>query len=173
MWDSILIFVLFTIIFFYVISINAHNSRCNESNDINSDGNGYNQYKGRGKKCETIDVLLSRIDWLAKKSENNSPYTTSYIICYAILLAVIFILYAYSYYILSPWEMILILFSGFIIVFSILNLFQFHTDKYPNYYIRKNIDYISRNYNIPIYEPPEPLDSKIAHRTKVHDVLNK
>ena len=173
MWDSLLIFILFTVIFFYVIGINAHNSRCNEENDINSDGNGKYQYKGRGKKCETIDVLLSRIDWLAKNSENYSPYDTSYIMSYAILLAVIFVLYAYSQYIISPWEMILILFSSFIIVFSILNLFQFHTDKYPNYYIRKNIDYISRNYNIPIYEPPAPLDTKIAHRTKVQDVLNR
>ena len=173
MWDSFLIFILFTIIFFYVISVNAQNSRTNESNNENLDGNGYNQYKGRGKKYETIDVLLSRIDWLAKKSENNSPYTTSYIISYAILLAIIFVLYAYSTYILSPWEIILILFSSFIIVFSVLNLFQFHTDKYPNYYIRKNIDYISRNYNIPIYEPPNPIESKKLNRTKVQDVLSK
>ena len=173
MISSISVLILFTIIFFYVIGINIQTTRTNESNNKNEDGNGKYQYKGRGDQNENIDVLLSRIDWLAKNSVNTSLYTISYITSYGIMLAVIFILYAHSKYFLSPWEIILTLFSSFIVCFSILNLFQFHTDRFPNYYIRKNIDYISKNFNIPIFDPPNPIEKEVHKRTEVQDVLTR
>ena len=117
-----LLFILLTILFFIVIGINKNISRCNGEDGKCFDGNGYFQYKGRGKKDESLEILLSRIDWLAKNAANGSLYTTSYIISYAILLATILILYAYSNYIVSVFEMLLILASSFITVFSILNL---------------------------------------------------
>jgi hypothetical protein len=171
---SFLLFIFLTIIFFIVIGINKNVSRCHGNEKDCFDGNGYYQYKGRGKKNESVEILLSRIDWLAKNSCNGSLYTTSYIISYAILLATILILYSYSNYIVSPFEIILILASNFITVFSILNLFSFHTDKYPNYYIRRNIEYLSKQFNLSISDPPPPsLTSKVPHRTKVQDILSK
>lgn len=171
MWDSLLVLIIFTIIFFYVININVKTTRCNKDSDECYDGNGCTQYKGRGEENETVDILLSRIDWLAKNSTNTSFYAVAYLIAYSIVLSVIFILYAYSKYIISPWEMILVLFASYIITFSILNLFQFHSEKYPHYYIRKNINYISKRFNIPIREPPKPIKNKLPHRTEVQDVL--
>lgn len=169
-----LLFILLTILFFIVIGINKNISRCNGEDKNCFDGNGYFQYKGRGKKDESLEILLSRIDWLAKNACNGSLYTTSYIISYAILLATILILYAYSNYIVSIFEMTLILASSFITVFSILNLFSFHTDKYPNYYIRKNLEYLARGFNIQMRDPPPPHPaSKVPHRTKVQDILSK
>lgn len=171
---EILIFILFTIIFFVVIGINKNVSRCNEKDKGCFDGNGCYQYKGRGDEKENVAILLSRIDWLAKNSGNGSLYTTAYIISYAILLAVIFVLYAYSKYLMSVFEMILIVASSFIIVFSILNLFSFHTDKYPNYYIRNNIKILAERFQIPIADPPLPhLSTKIPHRTTVQDILSR
>lgn len=171
---NVFIFILFTILFFTIIDINKKHSRCNESNSEDFDGNSSFQYKGRGHFKERIDVLLSRIDWLAKNAENKSLYTTAYIISFPIMLAVIIVLYACSSYIISVWEMILILISSFIITFSILNLFNFHTEKYTNYYIRKNLDYISKQLKINLFDPPEPnIESKIPHRTVVQDVLSK
>ena len=172
MWNSFLILAIFTVFFFYVININVTTTRCNKDSKECYDGNGYTQYKGRGDENEDIHVLLSRIDWLAKNSTNTSFYTVAYLIAYATVLSVTFILYAYSEYIISPWEMILVLFASYIVTFSILNLFQFHSEKYPNYYIRKNIDYISQRYNINIKEPPLPVKNKLPHRTKVQDVLS-
>ena len=173
MISSISVIILFTVIFFYVIGLNVEITRTNKSNSKDFDGNGQYQYKGRGHEKESVDILLSRIDWLAKNSVNTSLYTVSYIMAYAIMLAVVFILYAYSKYFLSPWEIMLSLFSSFIVCFSILNLFQFHTDRFPNYYIRKNIDYISKKFNIPIYEPPNPLKNEVHKRTEVQDVLTR
>lgn len=173
MWNSILILILFTFIFFYVINMNVETTRCNKKDEVCYDGNGKYQYKGRGEERESVEVLLSRIDWLAKNAANTSFYTISYIIAYAIVLAVGFILYGYAKYLISPWEMILVLFSSYIICFSILNLFNFHTDKYPNYYIRKNINYIAERFNIPISEPPNPVKKGVPHRTEIQDVLSK
>ena len=172
MYITLLFFILLTFGFFIVIGINKNNSRCNGNGEC-FDGNGYYQYLGRGDKNESIDVLLSRIDWLAKNSCNGALYTSAYIISYAILLAIILILYAYSKYIISVFEMVLIFSSCFITIFSILNLLQFHTDKYPNYYIRKNIEHIAKNYNITISDPLLPVDNKLPHRTEVQDVLSK
>ena len=173
MISSIFVLILFTVIFFYVIALNVETTRTNKSNSKDFDGNGEYQYKGRGDENESVDILLSRIDWLAKNSINTTLYTVSYIISYAVMLAVIFIMYGYSKYFLSPWEIILTLFSSFIVSFSILNLFQFHTDRFPNYYIRKNIDYISKKFNIPIYEPPNPVKNEVHKRTEVQDVLTR
>ena len=171
---NILLFILFTIIFFVVVNINKNLSRCNETGKECFDGNGCFQYKGRGEDNEDISVLLSRIDWLAKNAANGSLYTTSYIVSYGVLLAVIFVLYAYSRYLISGFEMVLILASTFIVVFSILNLFSFHTDKYPNYYIRKNIDILSKRFNLNISDPPLPLSSSsVPHRTQVQDILSR
>lgn len=171
---SILVFGILTFLFFLVILYKTNLSRSSNPKEKSYDGNGKYQYKGRGYKDESIDILLSRIDWLAKNSVNNMLYSTSYIISYSFTLAMIIILYAFSSYICSPWEIILIIFAAFIISFSILNLFQFHTDSYPNYYIRKNIDYISRYLQCKIVDPPSPsFKAKIPFRTKVYDVLTK
>jgi hypothetical protein len=171
---NVFIFIIFTVLFFLVIDMNKKHSRCNESNSEDFDGNSSYQYKGRGHFKERFDVLLSRIDWLAKNAENKSLYTTAYIIAYVIMLAVVIILYACSSYIVSVWELILILASSFIATFSIMNLFNFHTEKYTNYYIRKNLNYISRQLNIELFDPPNPnKESIIPHRTIVQDVLSK
>lgn len=171
--ESILIFLLFTFIFFLAISQNKKVSRCSKGKEC-YDGNGKYQYKGRGYKEESVDVLLSRIDWLAKNSSNKSLYTTSYIIAYPSLIAVIFILYAFSKYIMNYYELIVVLISIFIICFSILNLFDFHTDRYPSYYIRQNIKYIYSKLDIEYrHEPPNPsCKSSIPHRSKVRDILD-
>ena len=171
MWSNLFVLILFTIIFFYVIGINVETTRSHKEGGESYDGNGYYQYKGRGERNENIDILLSRIDWLAKNANNTSFYTVAYLISYAILLAVIFVVYAYSRRLTSPWEMILILFSSYIVTFSILNLFQFHTDKYPQYYIRKNLDYIAKRFGIKLNEPPDPIKHGVPHRTEIQDVL--
>ena len=171
---SIFIFIVFTALFFLVIVYKTNNSRCNPIDKKCYDGNGKYQYKGRGHKDENIDILLSRIDWLAKNSVNDDLYTTSYIIAFAITLAVFVIAYAFNNHICSVWEIVIILFSAFIICFSIMNLFDFHTNRYRNYYIRKNIEYISHRNNNRIREPPNPTHkSQLPFRTKVRDVLTK
>ncbi len=172
MFWNVIVFILITILFFVVVNINKNVSRCNETDGTCFDGNGRFQYKGRGEDNEDVSILLSRIDWLAKNSSNGSLYTTSYIVAYGVLLAVIFVLYAYSRYLISVFEMVLILASTFIVVFSILNLFSFHTDKYPNYYIRKNIDILSKRFNLDISDPPPPISS-VPHRTQVQDILSR
>ena len=171
---SIFILIIFAAIFFLVIIFKTNQSRCCPMESKCYDGNGRFQYKGRGYKEESVEVLLSRIDWLAKNSVNDALYTTAYIIAFAITLAVFVIIYAFTFKVLSVWAIIIILFSAFIITFSILNLFDFHTNRFRSYYIRKNIDYISRCLKIDIDEPPNPSHkSKMPFRTKVHDVLTR
>ena len=149
-------------------------SRCSPLGGKCFDGNGKYQYKGRGYRKESIEVLLSRIDWLAKNSCNDPIYTTSYIIAFLITLAVFVVVYAFTRHVLSVWEIIIILFSAFIICFSVMNLFDFHSQKYRSYYIRKNIDYITRHLKVCLNEAPNPSSkSKMPFRTKVHDVLTK
>lgn len=171
---SIFIFIIFTAIFFIVVIYNSNVSRCSPLGGKCFDGNGKYQYKGRGYRKESIDILLSRIDWLAKNSCNDALYTTSYIMAFLITIATFVIIYAFTCHVLSVWEIIIILFSAFIICFSVLNLFNFHTNRYSSYYIRKNIDYITRHLNVSLNDAPDPSHkSKIPFRTKVHDVLTK
>jgi hypothetical protein len=171
---SIFIFIIFAAIFFIVIMYKSSQSTCSPLGGKCFDGNGKFQYKGRGYRKESVDILLSRIDWLAKNSCNDALYTTAYIIAFIITLSVFVIIYAFTCHILSVWEVIIILFTAFIVCFSVLNLFSFHSTRYRAYYIRKNIDYISRHLNIPLKEAPNPSEkSKVPFRTKVHDVLTK
>ena len=169
---SIFVFIIFTLIFFLVIGENVNITRCNGHGKC-FDGNGKYQYKGRGCEDEDINILLSRIDWLAKNADNKPLYYTAYIISFAIILAILVIFYATQKYILNAWEIMLVIFSTFIVTFSIMNLFDFHTDRYPSFYIRENIEYISNKYKIKIKEPPKPCKHTfVPNRTKVRDKLN-
>lgn len=171
-WWSFLILILFTIIFFLVIGENVDINRCPYPGGECFDGNGKYQYKGRGCIKEDYPVLLNRIDWLAKNSSNKPLYTTAYILAYSILLAILVINYAFNQCILTSWEIIVYIFAAFVICFSILNLFDFHTDRYPAYYIRQNIEYLSKQLRFKIEEPPHPCKSKVPDRTKVRDILS-
>lgn len=172
-WTQLLVFILFTVIFILVISENVSITRCPYEGGECFDGNGKYQYKGRGCKDESVSILLNRVDWTVKNYENNPLYTTAYIISYAVLIGIIFILYACSKYIVSAWEMMILLLGTFVIVFSITNLFNFHTNRYPLYYMRKNLKHISHQLSIKLSEPPQPCDKTyVPHRTKVRDSLN-
>ena len=173
MWAALLVFILFTLIFVFAMVEQANIDRCPYEGGKCFDGNGQYQYKGRGCANDPVGILLSRIDWLAEKSNHKPLYSIGYIISYAILLAIIIIAYAFHCYFLSAWEMIIYIFAAFIIAFSILNLFNFHTDRYPIYYTRENVKYIADKLNIYLPETPNPCPkSSIPHRTKVRDVLN-
>ncbi len=169
----VLALIVSTIIFYFVMMEHAEIDRCPYRGGKCFDGNGKYQYKGRGCENESVSRLLSRIDWLAKNSTNKPIYTTSYIIAYALTLGVLIILYATSYYTLNVWEYIIILLISFIIVFSITNLINFHSDRYPIYYIRENISLISDKLKTEIRNPPKPCkDTYVPHRTTLRDKLS-
>ena len=170
----IIVFIIATIVFFIMIGDNASISRCPYEGGKCFDGNGKYQYKGRGCKDESVGVLLSRIDWIAKNSLNKPLYTTSYIIAYALVLGIMIVFYGISEYVLSVWEYILLLIISYILTFSIINLIDFHTDRYPTYYIRNNLSYISKKLRIELEsDPGHPCDdSKVPDRTYVQDKLN-
>jgi hypothetical protein len=166
------VFILLTAIFVFVIIYKGNKSRTNRYSNENFDGNGEFHYRGRGCKRENVETLLRRIDWLAKNSINDSLYTTSYLIAFIITLGFFFIVYAFYNLILSPWIIITSLFVSFVVCFSVMNLFDFHTNRYRNYYIRKNLDYIYKKLKINRKDPPLPSSkSKMPFRTKVQDVL--
>lgn len=170
----IVIFIVATFIFFAVIAENATIDRCPYDGGKCYDGNGKYQYKGRGCKDETVQKLLSRTDWVAKNMLNKPLYTTSYIISYVLVLGIIVVFYGISEYVLSVWEYVILLIVSYIITFSITNLIGFHTDRYPIYYIRNNIDYIGDKLKIKLKEDPgKPCDdAKVPYRTYIQDKLN-
>lgn len=172
-YSLFLIFIVATIIFFLMVSENVSISQCPYKNGKCYDGNGKYQYKGRGFKDESVELLLNRIDWLAKNSINKPLYITSYIISYILVLGVMVVLYATSQYILNVCEYVILLLVAYIITFSVTNLIAFHTDKYPTYYIRNNIDYIANKLNIKLKEDPgcPSKHSKVPHRTYIQDKL--
>lgn len=166
----VFLFVLL-MLFVYLIGVERSSCRVNDIVPGDYDGNGKYQYGGRGSEDEDVATLLQRIDWIAKNS-THSIYITSYLISFIILIATIFILMSQEY-LLSLYEMILILASAYIVSFSILNLFAFHSDKYPNYYIRKNVEYLRKQLNLsPIENFLEKTTTEpLPHRTFVDDVL--
>ena len=171
---TLFVFMLLTAIFVFVIIYKGNRSRTNRYSHENFDGNGEFQYRGRGCKRESVQTLLRRIDWLAKNSINDSLYTTSYLIAFCTVLGIFFVVYAMTEMILSGWLVIMILFVSFVVCFSIMNLFDFHTNRYRNYYIRKNLDYIYKKLKMIRQDPPLPsAKSKIPFRTKVQDVLSR
>lgn len=158
----------------FVIVYKTNQTRCNSNDSKCFDGNGKYQYKGRGHKSESVETLLSRIDWLAKNSVNDALYTTSYLIAFCITLVTFFIIYATCFIILPALSIILILFASFIVCFSIMNLFDFHTHRFRNYYIRKNVDYIYKKIGKHRHSAPNPsTKSHMPFRTKVQDVLTR
>lgn len=169
----IIVFILATVIFFLMTSENVSINQCPYPNGKCYDGNGKYQYKGRGSEKESIQVLLSRIDWLAKNNLNKPIYITSYIISYLLILGVMVVMYATSKYILNAWEYVILLIVAFIITFSITNLIGFHSDRYPSYYIRNNISYIADKLSLKIKDNPgNPSNcTKIPHRTYIQDKL--
>lgn len=172
-WLIILI-ILSTVIFVSVIcDIHKINKYPYHGGD-GYDGNGKYQYKGRGCKCEDIDVLLSRIDWLAKNSENKLVYRISYCIAYVISIGLLVFLYVSDCYLLNVWNYAMVLIISFIVAFSITNLLDFHGSRYPNYYIRENCHLISKKLKTRIRSPSNPCyKSKIPHRTCIREMLSK
>lgn len=171
---EIIFFVLITILFFYFIYKNKKFTRCNKvSTDLEEyDGNGENQYLGRGHSNETVENLLNRIDWTAKHA-NTENYTKSFIVSYCVFLCIFFILAIAKNIILKFSEMGIIFASIYIVVFSISNLFGFHTDRYSSYYIRQNIEYIQQKLLYKNNIPETPLQHNIPHRTLIDEVLYK
>ena len=171
---TLFVFILLTAIFVFVIIYKGNRSRTNRYSNENFDGNGEYHYRGRGCKRENVETLLRRIDWLAKNSVNDALYTTSYLIGFCITLGIFFVVYAFYYLVLSPWVILMILFVSFVVSFSIMNLFDFHTNRYRNYYIRENLDHIYKKLGIVRKDPPLPSSkSKMPFRTKVQDVLSR
>lgn len=167
----IVVLIFATIIFVWMMIENANISRC-APNGKCFDGNGIYQYKGRGYKTEDPEKLLNRVDWLAKHMNCTPLYSSSYIIAYALALGVLFILYASSYYILTPFEYIIILITAFVIAFSITNLLNFHANIYPAYYIRTNVDYIRDKLKYKQKDPGNPnKNSRTCHRVEIKDKL--
>ena len=169
----IVVFIIATIIFFWMISENATVSRCPYDGGECYDGNGRDQYKGRGCKDETVKILLSRTDWVAKHILDKPLYTTSYIIAYALVLGILIVMYAISQYVLSVWEYVVLLMVSFIITFSITNLIGFHTDRYPVYYMRNNLGYVAEKLRMKLDRNPDhPCDdAKVPYRTYIRDKL--
>jgi len=168
----IAVLLLATVIFILMIIENATIGRCPYTGGKCFDGNGKYQYKGRGCTDEKVSLLLSRIDWLAKNNSNKPLYTSSYIIAYTLSLGILITLYATSSYVLSVWEYIIILIVSFVITFSITNLINFHTDRYPTYYIRNNIEYIASKLHIELKDPGHPCDdTEVPYRTYIRDKL--
>ena len=90
----------------------------------------------------------------------------------ALSLGILITLYATSYYVLSVWEYIILLIISFIIVFSVTNLINFHTDRYPAYYIRSNTGYIADKLHIKLKDPGRPCDdTRVPYRTYIRDKL--
>lgn len=168
----IAVLIVSTLIFYFVMMEHATTDRCPYEGGDCFDGNGKYQYKGRGCDNENVSVLLNRVDWLAKNAANKPIYTSSYIIAYALSLGVLITLYATSYYALNAWEYVIILLASFVITFSITNLINFHTDRYPIYYIRENIGYVADKLNFDIEDPGKPCKGTcVPHRTKLRDKL--
>lgn len=165
--------IISTLIFYFVIMEHGANDRCPYEGGKCFDGNGRYQYKGRGSKKESVSVLLNRIDWLAKNANNKPVYTSSYIIAYALSLGVLVTLYATSCYVMNVWEYVIVLLASFIITFSITNLINFHSDRYPTYYVRKNIEYVADKLHFEVETPPKPRkETYVPHRTKIRDQLS-
>ncbi len=180
MYVEIICFILLTILFFICIYKNKRFTRCNKYTDYKefqeSDGNGENQYLGRGSPDESVSELLNRIDWTAKHS-NVENYSKSYITSYCISLAVFFILWITQNSFPNLSEILLVFITSYIVTFSINNLFGFHTDKYSSYYIRQNVEYLKKVLNTNTQSLNEllelPKTQTIPHRTLIDDVLLK
>lgn len=150
--------LLLTLIFFSVWSQSCNDRNSYKKNIKDSkDGNGKHQYKGRGYKNETIDILLNRINWLVKNNYDKNNYNNIFIITYIIILFLTLILYGYSSYLLSFWELALIFIVIFVILLSVNNFNNFHDNIYHYYYIKKNIEYITDQLNLNIkFDTPKP-----------------
>lgn len=171
-YSLILAFILATVIFIIMIFESASIDRCPYKGGKCYDGNGRYQYKGRGHEKESVRTLLSRVDWTAKNTLKKPLFAISYIIAYVLILAVLIIMYGSCGYILSVYEYLILLIVAYIITFSVINLINFHTDRYPIYYIRNNISYIAAKLNLDLdTEPADPCNDKLPHRTYIQDKL--
>jgi len=171
-YPLIFVFILSTLIFVIMILENASIDRCPYKGGKCYDGNGKYQYKGRGCEKESVRTLLSRVDWTAKNTLKKPLFAISYIIAYVLILGLMVVMYGSSKYTFSVYEYVVLLIMAYIITFSLINLINFHTDRYPIYYIRNNISYIADKLNLELDEEPDhPCNDKLPHRTYIQDKL--
>ena len=173
-WYSFLVFILLTIVFLVAVSENSDQMNCPYPGGKCYNGNGKHQYKGRGSNKDSVSTLLSRIDWIGKKGAQYNGYAISFMTAYIILIGIMLVMYGCSEYMLSPWEIIVLILAIYLILFSIGNFMDFHGHRYPMYYLRNNSNLIAKKLGLKLKtKVSKPTCSGVPHRTIVRDVLVK
>lgn len=178
MWLVIIVFIILTVVFIYAMGYQKRGTRCPEpledtKDQVCFDGNGKSQRRGRGHDDESVETLLNRIAWGAKHAQTHYLYSMSYIIAYAIMLGVVALVLQRCP---TVYEMVMIIAGAFLITFSVFTLFNFHTDRYPLYYIRENVGRIKEKLKLDttFKNPGKPIhDNRIPFRTFVQDKLER
>ena len=171
------VFIILTLIFIisigYIKTEGKHPGSGHKSEGY-FDGNGVSQWKGRGHRKDDVEVLLQRIDWLAKHGDDKNNYTIAYILAYLTTIGVFLVLYGYSGFYPTCWELLVVALTSYLIIFSIDNLLNFHTHRYPYYYIRNNVGIIQDKMNYFKGSPPNPdKNTSVPHRTVIRDVIER
>lgn len=171
---TLFVFIILTVLFVIAIKYVQTQGRCPNKDEPCFDGNGTKQWKGRGWYTDNVETLLQRIDWLAKNGQKETSYVMSYVLAYLVSIAIMLVLYGYNGYIPCWSELVVIVLVAYLVLFSVDNLFNFHTDRYPYYYIRENTNLIQDQLGYYKGCPHRPhKHSKVPHRTIVRDILER
>lgn len=171
---TLFVFIILTLFFLIAMNYVQVDGKCPKKGEAYFDGNGVKQWRGRGYKEESVEVLLQRIDWLAKKGDDKNNYAMAYILAYLVSLGLLLVLYGYSGYIPEWSELIVIVLTSYLVLFSVDNLLNFHTHRYPYYYIRNNTNMIQDKLGYYKACPPKPdKKSSVPHRTIVRDIMER
>lgn len=99
-------------------------------------------YKGLSNKDSNIEELLARILWV-NKSKSRIPYKSRYL-----FISILIVLILYPIIHIKGVEYIQVIIITFIVLMSTHIYFEFHSEKFAQYYIQTNIKKVVKKLNL-------------------------
>ena len=167
MWSSWLLLIFFGLLAIYAIRADVRLVNCPPAGSKNSgchSGNGEINYLGRANKDDPIDLLLTRIDWVAESEQRVSWELRAFAISYISLLLLIVAVFRRTP---RPDEILLTLLVVFIVVISFINYSNFHSVLYSSYYIHDNVDRIRSRLDLSPTNLQEADSLKLPHPSQI------
>lgn len=111
------------------------------------DGKGKYYIDGKGNLSDSPSVLLDKIILVSKYQENTVKWRRSIVL--AFIICILFSLLVLRRF-MEGYELVISMFTIFIIIYQSYSYYQFHYDRYPEFYIKKNVEYLRKKFDLGI-----------------------
>lgn len=165
---SLAILMILFILFVYFVYADWQKCRCPPDGPC-VDGNGEIHYKGRPHPDDELSHILDRIDWVSTTQLRSNKVMRAYNIAFVSMLIILCLLWRRWPYV---YEILILTGAIFLVGLAMAKLYDFHSDIYPIYYIKDNVNQLREIFDAIANDPNEPgsIDD-IPHHTVIRREL--